>query len=78
MTKGEAREIDGVKTVGLVDGDKDGTLFIATTGEPYPVRMEGGADSPGQITFSDFGATFDELKAPPANQVIDFDQLKRA
>ncbi|MGC5322531.1 hypothetical protein ACPXB5_27805 [Micromonospora arida] len=77
MTKGEAKEIDGVKTVGLVDGDKDGTLYIATTGEPYPVRMEGGQDAAGQITFSDFGATFDELKAPPANQVVDFDQLKR-
>ncbi|MDG4782564.1 hypothetical protein O7614_23165 [Micromonospora sp. WMMD961] len=78
MTKGEAKEIDGVKTVGLVDGDKNGTLYIATTGEPYPVRMEGGQDAAGQITFSDFGATFDELKAPAADQVVDFDQLKRA
>ncbi|MEU7611245.1 hypothetical protein [Micromonospora sp. NPDC049204] len=78
MTKGEAKEINGMKTIGLVDGDKDGTLYIATTGEPYPVRVEGnGADAGSQITFSDFGATFDELKAPPADQIVDFDQLKR-
>ncbi|MGC4880519.1 hypothetical protein ACLQ26_30115 [Micromonospora sp. DT43] len=76
MTKGEAKEIDGVKTIGLVDGDKSGMLYIATTGEPYPMRIEGNQDSPGQITFSEFGATFDDVKAPPEGQVVDFDQLK--
>ncbi|MFC8297261.1 hypothetical protein [Micromonospora orduensis] len=77
MTKGDAKEIDGVKTIGLVDGDKSGTLYVATTGEPYPIRLEGGQDATGQITFSEFGATFDDVKAPPADQVVDFDQLKR-
>ncbi|MFF0154929.1 hypothetical protein [Micromonospora sp. NPDC005203] len=78
ITKGAAKEINGVQTIGLVDGKKEGTLYIATTGEPYPVRVEGSnADGASQITLSDFGATFDELKAPAADQIVDFDQLKR-
>ncbi|MDG4811271.1 hypothetical protein O7634_31340 [Micromonospora sp. WMMD1120] len=76
LTKGEAKEFDGVKTIGLVDGDKSGTLYIATTGEPYPIRLEGGQDADGQVTFSEFGATFDDVKAPAEDQVIDFEQLK--
>ncbi|MEU7841821.1 hypothetical protein AB0B39_12795 [Micromonospora sp. NPDC049114] len=76
LTKGAAKEFDGVKTIGLVDGDKSGTLYVATTGEPYPIRMEGDQDTAGQITFSEFGATFDDVKAPSEDQVVDFDQLK--
>ncbi len=33
--------------------------------------------SESQITFSDFGATFDDLKAPPEAEVVDFEKLKR-
>ena len=29
----------------------------------------------GEITFSDFGTTFADLKQPPAAEVIDFDKL---
>jgi hypothetical protein len=79
LTKGQPKDIDGVKTIGLVDGGADGgTLYVATTGEPYPVRLESrNATEGGQITFSDFGATFDDLTAPPESEVIDFEQLAR-
>lgn len=79
LTKGETKDIDGVKALGLVDGSADGgTLYVATTGEPYPVRLESrNATEGGQLTFSDFGATFNDLKAPPESEVVDFEQLAR-
>jgi hypothetical protein len=78
LTKGETKDVEGVNTIGLVDkSTKGGTLYVATTGEPYPIRMEGSDTAQGQITFSDFGATFDDLKAPPEAEVVDFEKLKR-
>lgn len=78
LTKGESRDIDGVKTIGLVDESaKGGTLYVATTGEPYPIRVESKDTTEGQLTFSDFGATFDDVQAPPEAQVVDFEKLKR-
>lgn len=78
LTKGETQDIDGVKTIGLVDGSaKGGTIYIATTGEPYPIRLQSKDATEGQLTFSDFGATFDDVQAPPDAQVVDFEKLKR-
>ncbi len=78
LTKGETQDIDGVKTIGLVDGSaKGGTIYIATTGEPYPIRLQSKDATEGQITFSDFGATFDDVQAPPEAQVVDLEKLKR-
>jgi hypothetical protein len=78
LTKGEATDINGVKAIGLVDGSADGdTLYVATTGEPYPLRLVDGKKPEGsQINFSDFGATFD-LKAPSESQVVDLEELSR-
>jgi hypothetical protein len=78
VTKGPTKEIDGVPAVGLVDNGSDGgTLYIATVGEPYPLRIEAPKAGDGQITFSDFGATFAELKAPAEAEVVDFAELAK-
>lgn len=78
LTKGAAKDVNGTKTIGLVDSSADGgTLYVATIGEPYPVRLESQNPGEGQITFSDFGATFDDLKAPAEAEVIDLEQLSR-
>lgn len=74
MTKGETKEVNGVRAIGLVDDDKEngGTLYIALRGEPYPLRAEPSADSAdtGSIEFLDWNKEV-TLTAPPADQVLD-------
>jgi len=75
LTKGTGKDIGGTPTVGLVDdGDPGGTLYIAATGEPYPLKLEGKDGS--TTTFGEFGATFAEIKAPAAADVLDLDSLQ--
>jgi hypothetical protein len=75
VTKGGTKTINGVKAVGVVETGSDaGTLWVATTGEPYPLALEGPSGQ-GQLAFADFGATFD-IKAPAAQDVVDLDKLK--
>ncbi|WP_199881638.1 hypothetical protein [Streptomyces sp. CB03911] len=79
-TKGAAADVDGTKAFSITATDSDGehsTLYVATQGKPYLVRMEQTAGAePGQLTFSDFDKPLD-LKAPPADNVIDFSAVKQ-
>jgi hypothetical protein len=65
LTKGTTDTIAGTKAIGLVDSGEDGgTLWVATTGEPLPLRLDStgsasasasataGSDS---ISFKDWG-----------------------
>lgn len=76
VTKGEAKTVDGVPAIGLVDSaDTKTVLYVATTGEPYPVKME--RPAPEGLSFSEFNQTFADLKAPPAAEVVDQASLKK-
>jgi hypothetical protein len=57
---------------GTGTGGEQGTIYIAATGKPYPLRLERGAGS--TLDFKDFGAPV-PATAPPASQSIDLDQL---
>ena len=47
--------VDGQKVVVVTQSDGS-TLDVASTGQPYPLKAENkGGDSPGTLTFSDFG-----------------------
>ena len=75
ITKGSAKDINGTPAIGLVTSKADGgTLYVATTGEPYPLRLEG---PPGEeaIDLSEFGATFD-IKTPPTAEVVDMEKVR--
>lgn len=75
VTKGGTKKVNGVDAIGIVEAGSDGgTLYVATTGEPYPLLLEGPAGQ-GQITLADFGATFDDIKPPAAADVVDLDKL---
>ncbi len=77
ITKGEQKPINGVPCIGLVSSGKDGgTLWVATTGEPYPVRIEPGAESgsKGAVDFSQYGEKV-TVDAPPADEVVDVSKL---
>ncbi|HZB51832.1 MAG TPA: hypothetical protein VE547_22285 [Mycobacteriales bacterium] len=77
ITKGEQKTVNGVPCIGLVSSGKDGgTLWVATTGEPYPVRIEPDpkSDEEGAIDFTGYGETV-TVEAPPADQVVDVSKL---
>jgi hypothetical protein len=72
VSKGEVGTTGGTPTVTLID-DKDGSkLFIATTGEPLPIRIEN--KTQGAVDFTDFNAATD-IQAPSADQVFDLKAL---
>jgi hypothetical protein len=63
ISKGNESTVDGAKVIELKD-DKGGSIFIATTGKPYPVALRGeDATSSGNVHFSDWGTTV-RTKAP--------------
>src|SRR6185436_1918283 len=52
-TKATPTIINGTPAIGLVSSDQKSTLYIATVGEPTPLRVEG---TPGQggLDFTDY------------------------
>jgi hypothetical protein len=74
-TKGAAGTVDGVRTFSLQVTDDQGqksTLYIATEGKPYLIRMEQTEGSePGRMDFSAFDKPV-TVQAPPADDVIDY------
>jgi hypothetical protein len=68
-TKGEAKTINGTPAIGV--NVEDGTLYVATQGEPYPLRLE---SAEGGIDFTSFNSA-PQIVAPPADQVLDASQL---
>ncbi|BCJ50276.1 lipoprotein [Actinoplanes sp. NBRC 14428] len=72
LTKGTEKQIGGVPAIALED--QQATLYIATTGEPYPLRI-GGKDGASQVLFSDFNAPAKPIEPPAPAQVIDLGAL---
>jgi hypothetical protein len=69
VRKGRPATIRGARAIGL--SDSTGTLYVATTGRPYPLQVAGGdRSSRGTFTLSEFGRPV-ALRTPPADQVID-------
>jgi hypothetical protein len=76
LSKGTTKQVPGGTAVGVVEGGADGgTLYVATTGEPYPLFLEGPAGK-GHLTFSSFGASFPDLALPGQSEVVDLDKVK--
>lgn len=75
LTKLGTSTIDGQKVVGVTDKAKGGTLYIAATGQPYPLEITKGGSGGGKITFDRWNKTV--TLAAPAN-AIDVAQLQSA
>lgn len=71
VTKTEPSTVDGQAVIGLKDGDK-GTLWIATTGDPLPVKIDGGTE--GGVAFTDWGKPV-KVAEPAAADILDPSQL---
>jgi hypothetical protein len=59
--KGET-DYHGAKAVEIRDTTQGGSLFVAATGAPYPVALEGGKQQ-GNITFTDWDGS-ESIEAP--------------
>jgi hypothetical protein len=75
LTTSGTTTVDGQKVVGVTDKTKGGTLYIATTGKPYPVEISKGGSGGGKITFDRWNGTV-ALAAP--KNAIDIAQLQSA
>jgi hypothetical protein len=62
ISKGGETTVSGSKAIELKDS-KGGSLFVATTGKPYPVEFHGGGTTSGKLVLTDFGAAV-KPKAP--------------
>ena len=70
VEKGDTTTIRGVPAVELTDGGGKDSLFIATEGKPYPLRLSGGQGAAGgTIEFSEYDKAV-TLQAPAARNVI--------
>lgn len=77
LTKGADDKVDGKSVVTLTKKDKDTTttLYVATEGEPYLLKVTVvGGKEPGSAVFSDFDTPI-TVTAPPADQVTDPSKL---
>lgn len=76
VSRVHGKDVSGVTTVGLKDtaATGGGVLYVAATGEPFPLRIEP-ASGPGGVTMSDWNTKI-SITVPPMDDVIDFGKLK--
>jgi hypothetical protein len=67
--------VAGQMVVGITDNARGGTLYIAATGQPYPVQIVKSGSSGGKISFDRWNSSV--TLAAPAN-AIDVTQLQHA
>lgn len=63
LTKGAKTTVNGHSVIAVKDSSNGGTLYVATTGQPYPVEVLKGGSGGGKITFDGFDQAF-SLSAP--------------
>jgi hypothetical protein len=73
LTRGATTTVRGQKAVAVTDAVKGGTLYVATTGRPYPVEFVKRGSEAGQLVFDRFNESV-ALRAPATS--IDISQLQ--
>ncbi len=73
LAKGPTSTVAGQKVVAVIDTTKGGTLYVATTGPPYPVEVSEKGSNGGRIVFDRYNQSA-SLTAP-AN-AIDISKLR--
>jgi len=54
LKKGSTITVNGQSAIGVSSTTQNGTLYVATTGTPYPVELTQGGASGGRMVFSDY------------------------
>lgn len=75
LTKGPTSIVAGTPVIELRDPARNGSLFVATTGKPYPIQIVKQGSETGHITFTDWNRPV-PLSAPAG--AIDLSQLQHA
>lgn len=75
LAKGSTTTVNGQKAIAINDTSKGGTLYVATTGKPYPVQLSKDGSESGKIAFDRWNQPV--TIAAPANSV-DLAELKAA
>jgi len=73
LTKGATTTVNGQKAVAVNNTSKGGTLYVATTGKPYPVKILKTGSQGGHLVFDRYNESV-SLTAPP--KAIDISQLQ--
>jgi hypothetical protein len=75
LARGATTTVDGQKAVGVTDPADGGTLYVASTGAPYPLEIVTSATDGEKITFNKWNQPV-TLEAPA--KVVDIHQLQSA
>lgn len=73
LTKGSVTTVAGQTAIGVTDSATTGTLYVATTGTPYPVAVTKHGKGGGSIAFNRWNEPVS--LTPPAN-AIDITKLQ--
>jgi hypothetical protein len=73
--KGATSTVDGTPAVAVTGaGPSDATIYVATTGQPYPLKIVQGGSTSGELDLTGFDQPVD-VTAPPAADTIEATQL---
>ena len=75
LKKGATTVVSSQKAIAVTDTSKGGTLYVATTGKPYPIEISKGGAESGKISFGGWNQLV--AIAAPANSV-DLSELQKA
>ncbi len=68
LAKGSTSTINGQPVVALIDKSQGGdTMYVATTGQPYPIEIVDGGSSVGKVVFDHFNEPV--TVSPPADSI---------
>ncbi len=73
LAKGETTTVNGQKAVSVKDTSQAGTLYVASTGKPYPIEVSKSGSGGGKIVFDRWNESVP--LAAPAN-AVDIAQLR--
>jgi hypothetical protein len=73
LTKGATSTVEGQQAIAIKDATRGGTLYVATSGTPYPLQIAKTGSSGGKIVFNRWNEPV-TLKAPPG--AVDLAQLR--
>jgi hypothetical protein len=75
LSKGSTTTVEGQRVVPVTDTRAGGTLYVATTGQPYPIQISKDGAGGGKIVFSEWNRP--TTLAAPAN-AVDLSELQHA
>lgn len=76
LKKGSTKTVDGEKTIAIIDTKQGGTLYVATTGKPYPIELVKTGAEGGHFNFAEWEEPV-SISAPPKSHVLDIEKLEK-